>query len=130
MRILDTDHCIAVLRGQLRLTEVADSAETLGTTAITVGELTHGAYKSARPSANAARVSTFLSYLQILAYDEQCAHVFGKIKAELEDRGMVIGDADLQISSIALRHNATVVTHNQRHFNRVPNLALEDWLSQ
>jgi tRNA(fMet)-specific endonuclease VapC len=47
----------------------------------------------------------------------------------LEIAGNVIEDLDLQIASIALRHNASLVTHNQRHFQRVPNLTLEDWLS-
>ena len=38
------------------------------------------------------------------------------------------GQLDLQIASIALEHAVPLVTHNHRHFQRVPGLAIEDWL--
>ena len=35
----------------------------------------------------------------------------------------------LQIAGIAIEHNVSLLTHNQRHFGRVPGLAIEDWLT-
>ncbi len=61
MKILDTDHCIALLRGRLTLQGRVDPAEVLAVTAISVGELTHGAAKSARPAENLARVDVLLA---------------------------------------------------------------------
>jgi predicted nucleic acid-binding protein len=55
----------------------------------------------------------------------------GQLKAQLEQAGEGIGDLDLQIASIALDREATLVTHNQKHFSRLTNLAglvLEDWI--
>ena len=43
--------------------------------------------------------------------------------------GKVLAEPDLQIASIALYHELPLVTHNQRHFNRVPGLILQDWLT-
>ena len=40
---------------------------------------------------------------------------------------MSIGPLDTQIAAIVLAHNLTLVTHNTRHFKRVPNLTIEDW---
>ena len=40
---------------------------------------------------------------------------------------MSIGPLDTQIAAIALVHNLTLVTHNTRHFSRIPDLAIEDW---
>jgi tRNA(fMet)-specific endonuclease VapC len=50
------------------------------------------------------------------------------VRAELERRGTLIGDADLRIASIALTHDLTVVTANVRHFQKVPGLAVDNWL--
>jgi tRNA(fMet)-specific endonuclease VapC len=38
-----------------------------------------------------------------------------------------IGKYDLKIAAIALEVGAVVVTGNVRDFQRVPNLAVEDW---
>jgi len=46
--------------------------------------------------------------------------------------GEVICDLDLQIASIALDQDAAFITHNQKYFSRLTNLAglvLEDWLA-
>ena len=38
-----------------------------------------------------------------------------------------IGPYDLQIASIAVLNNLTLVTHNKREFRRVEGLNIEDW---
>jgi tRNA(fMet)-specific endonuclease VapC len=37
---------------------------------------------------------------------------------------------DLMIAAHALAENAVLVTNNLREFSRVPNLRLENWMSQ
>lgn len=131
MRILDSDHCVAILRGKLDLTDRVAPDEELGSTAISVGELVHGAAKSQRKAENMARLDVLLALLTILPYDEWAARRFGGLKAQLEISGVPISDPDLQIASIALEHSAVLVTHNQKHFSRLveSGLALEDWLA-
>lgn len=41
--------------------------------------------------------------------------------------GKPIGPNDLLIAAIALARGVTLVTHNTREFERVEELALEDW---
>jgi tRNA(fMet)-specific endonuclease VapC len=84
MRILDSDHCVAILRGQLDPREWVPPNEELAVTAISVGELMHGAFKSAQPNENLARLSVLLSKVTILPYEATAARQFGRIKAELE----------------------------------------------
>ena len=123
MKILDSDHCVAVLRGRLRLPD-----EELAITTINVAELVHGAFRSARLADNLASVDILLSALTILPFDEASARIFGELKALLERSGYPLDDLDLQIASIALANDAILVTHNQRHFVRVPGIVLEDWM--
>lgn len=128
MKLLDSDHCIAILRGQLDLHGWIQASDSLATTTISVGELTHGAYKSHDPSRFVARVNLFLATVVILPFDTLSAHRFGWLKAHLEKTGMKLATADLQIAAIALAHGVALVTHNQKHFRRVPGLTLEDWM--
>jgi tRNA(fMet)-specific endonuclease VapC len=129
MKVLDSDHCIALLRGELDLRDNAAPEEEIAVTAISVAELTHGAHRSQRVAENLTRVDVLLVTLTILPFDEVSARVFGSLKAKLELAGHPLDDLDLEIASIALAANVPLVTHNQRHFSRVPGLRLEDWLS-
>jgi tRNA(fMet)-specific endonuclease VapC len=54
---------------------------------------------------------------------------FAELRAELFDRGRVIGEMDLLNAAIALVHNLTIVTHNTRDYADVPDLSLIDWLA-
>jgi tRNA(fMet)-specific endonuclease VapC len=123
MKILDSDHCVAILRAQLDLTGRVAPDEELTITAVSLGELLHGATKSQRAVDNLARLDVLLAALTILPYNEWSARRFGQLKAQLEQVGEVIGDLDLQIASIALDQNATLLTHNQKHFSRLTGLA-------
>lgn len=128
MKILDSDHCIAILCGRLDLRGKATSDEELATTSISVGELTHGAHKSQRPADNLMRLDVLLAALTILPYDEAAARRFGMLKASLERSGQPLHDMDLQIASIALDNAAPLLTHNQGHFRCIEGLILEDWM--
>jgi tRNA(fMet)-specific endonuclease VapC len=131
MKILDSDHCVAILRAQLDLSGRVTADEELAITAVSVGELVHGATKSQRAADNLARLDVLLAALTVVPFDEWSARRFGQIKAQLEQEGEIISDLDMQIASIALEQDAVLVTHNQKHFSRltgVAGLVLEDWL--
>ena len=129
---LDTDMCIYLLNGHSHVkTRVAEAGVTALAVAIpTVGELYFGAYNSARVEANVARVRAFLlpPGPQVLLIDEPAAEQFGRFKALLRRAGRPIGDIDLFIAGVAVRHGLTVVTNNTDHFARLPALPLENWL--
>ncbi|WP_204106310.1 MULTISPECIES: type II toxin-antitoxin system VapC family toxin [Spirulina sp. CCY15215] len=45
----------------------------------------------------------------------------------LRQQKIRIGTNDLIIAAIALTHQAILVTKNQKDFNKVPDLSIEDW---
>lgn len=127
--ILDTDHCVAILRGRLRWEDHITSHTLLYITTITVGELVFGAYISRRRLENLALMDRFIRLPTILSFDEAAARQFGQLKDILRRTGTPLADLDLQIASIALSHGLPLVTHNTAHFDRVPGLVLADWLA-
>lgn len=129
MRLLDTDTCVELLRGNERvIARRAAIRDSVATTWITASELYFGAAKSKAPEQNRELVDRFLASLPILGLDTTAARAFGESKAILQRKGMGLADADLLIGAIAVARNAIVVTGNRRHYDRIPGLTWEDWI--
>jgi tRNA(fMet)-specific endonuclease VapC len=107
-----------------------EGIEALAIAIPTVSEHYFGAYNSTRVEANVDRVRIFLAHPgpQVLLLDEPAAEQFGRYKALLRREGRPIGDLDLLIAAIAKHHGLTVVTNNTSHFERLPDLTLENRL--
>jgi tRNA(fMet)-specific endonuclease VapC len=129
VRVLDTDTCVAILRGNKKVqSRRAAIVDDVATTWVTASELFFGAARSRHSGENAALVTRFLSTLDVLSPDLSSARLFGEMKATLFDSGQPIADADLVIASIAVARGASVVTGNRKHFDRIPGMMVEDWL--
>ena len=129
MKLLDTDTCIAILRGNAAVIERrAETADDAATTWITAAELYYGAAKSTAPEKNRALVTSFLATLPVLGLDGASVQIFGEAKALLERQGQRLADADLFIGAIAVVQRATVVTGNRRHYERIPGVTVENWI--
>jgi tRNA(fMet)-specific endonuclease VapC len=129
LKLLDTDTCIAILRGNAAVIERrAETAEDVATTWITAAELYYGAAKSIVPEKNRAVVTSFLATLPVLGLDDASVQIFGEAKALLERQGQRLADADLFIGAIAVVQRATVVTGNLRHYQRIPGVTVENWI--
>lgn len=133
--LFDTDAVSEVLRRRptpayVRWLETISRAEQF-TSAIVVGELYKGAYRSANANFHIERIeSKVLPALTVLAYDTSVAKVYGQIDAHLHRYGSPLADADLQIAATALHHGLELVTGNVRHFERVPGLAIARVLAE
>ena len=128
--LLDTNTCIIYLRGKnLILKQKLESikVQDIAVCSIVKSELFYGALKSAKPERNLAAQQEFLARFISLPFDDSATMIFGTIRTRLEALGTPIGSYDLQIASIAINYNLTLVTHNTREFKRVNDLQLEDW---
>ena len=95
------------------------------TSAVVVGELFKGAYRSADASRHLRNIETrVLPAVTVLPYDVEVARVYGAIQARLEEAGRALADADLQIAATAVHHDLELVTGNLRHFRRITGLRL------
>lgn len=128
--LLDTNIVIYVLKR--RPVEVLSTfnahASRMAISAITLGELIHGAEKSSRVSDNLSVVEDFCSRLVVLSYEAKAAQHYGAIRAALERTGQPIGINDLHIAAHARSEGLVLVTNNVSEFARVPALEVENWL--
>lgn len=130
--LLDTNVCIQYLRnrdqGLIGRVQARPPGEIL-LCSIVQAELYYGAYRSPPnyQAANFALLARFLPRFQSLPFDDAAADAFGRIRADVASRGVILGPYDLQIAAIALVRGLTLVTHNTREFGQVAGLTLDDW---
>lgn len=95
------------------------------TSAVVIGELYKGAYRSHDRERHISNIEQrLLPAVTVLPYDISIAKIFGTIRAHLEETGMILPDADIQIAATAIGHDLELVTGNVRHFNRISGLKL------
>jgi tRNA(fMet)-specific endonuclease VapC len=96
--------------------------------AITASELYFGVYNSSKPIQNTENLANFLVGVATLNFDGAAALDYGKIRTTLKKRGTPIGELDMLIAAHARSMGLTLVTNNIREFERIENLAIEDWV--
>ncbi|MBN3947243.1 MAG: type II toxin-antitoxin system VapC family toxin [Nostoc sp. NMS7] len=128
--LLDTDTCIYWIKD---INSVINKVREIGweeicICSITVAELYYGAYKSQRVVENLTRAEDFIKNLLVLPLTYPALKKYGELKAELRRIGQIIAEFDLLIASVAVAENYTLVTNNTRHYSRIYNLHLENWI--
>lgn len=133
MYCFDTDILSAVIRRDPPLALIRRLAQTPPeqqfTTAVTLGELLYGAAQRGSVTLTNKVRELVIGALLVLPFDERAAEVYGPLRAGLEAEGRRLDEPDLRIASIALSRGLVVVTANVRHFGRVPDLKMENWLA-
>ncbi len=128
--LLDTNICIYIIKkkpekviGRFLKYKPGD----IVISSITVAELNYGIEKSNKPDANTVALREFLQPLIILDYMQNDSEAYGKIRADLERKGIPIGAMDLLIASQALSRDLILVTNNEKEFKRVKGIRIENW---
>lgn len=130
MILLDTDVCIALLRGQASIAErIRSSSSGASVCFMTAAELAYGAEKSAKADYNRGLVERFLLTVPVIESERSSMRLFGKLKAKLEAEGCRLPDADLLIAAVAMDRDLILATGNLKHFARIPGLRAQDWLA-
>ncbi|MFT3799922.1 MAG: type II toxin-antitoxin system VapC family toxin [Burkholderiaceae bacterium] len=131
MVVLDTNTISYYFRGDPQVVPRLQGLppSEIAVPAIVVYELRYGL---SRLPAEAAQLrlfalQTLLRPLRILDFDAACAEQAASVRSALERQGTPIGPYDLLIAATALRHQARLVTRNEREFARVPGLQVINW---
>ena len=128
--LLDTNICIYIINnrpskviGKLRKFK----SEEIGISVITLSELQKGVSKSHHKKKNQQVLDNFTSVFKILPFEELDAKVYGEIVVKLERLGQIIGGNDLFIAAHSLSRRLTLVTNNEKEFDRVEGFKVENW---
>ncbi len=76
-----------------------------------------------------AKFQSLLAFIEVLPLDEKAIEIASRKYAETRKIGQVVDDMDLLIASIALANNMAIATHNHKHFRKISELEIVDWLS-
>ncbi|HEX7445900.1 MAG TPA: type II toxin-antitoxin system VapC family toxin [Pirellulales bacterium] len=139
MILLDTDHLSILLderdsrRERLRQ-RLEDALEPIACTIVSLEEVLRGWLAAIHRRHNVElqvpaytrlnRLFVTMGDWDIVPFDQATAEQFG----DLRRRRVRIGSMDLKIASIALVHDALILTANLRDFSQVPGLRCANWL--
>ncbi|MDM8569420.1 type II toxin-antitoxin system VapC family toxin [Thiotrichales bacterium HSG1] len=131
--LLDTDissyimkrHPLSVLQ-HLQMME----GSLIGISSMTLAELRYGVERLNSSSFTQHDIDFFIADLKlsVFAWDAEATQHYAILRADLERKGLPIGNMDMLIAAHALRLDAILVTNNQRHFSRISDLKLENWV--
>ena len=125
--LLDTNVLVAMFRGRQRIREALLKVgfDNCSLSEISIAELLFGAYKSdySRHRHEFLFVKEHFNIIPISDSLEQ----YARLRAELETEGIRLDNFDLLIAATAVKEGLTLVTHNTKHFEKIPNLHLKDW---
>ena len=127
--MLDTDMSSYIIRGKypsVMSRFMQCFAETC-ISSITFAELRYGAVRRADQQLT-NKVNSFCNLVPCIEWNVSAAEVYAEIRSALEKDGVVIGSMDMLIAASAIAENATLVTNNLKHFSRIRELKLENWV--
>ena len=127
--LLDTDTCIAAMRGRASAVSKVSSLspDDCRVSTVTVYELSVGVAKCREPQKEAAKVARFLASVHVLPLDAEAAQRAGTLRATLEKQGRAIGPYDVLLAGQALAHGFKMISGNFAEFSRVEGLQVEGW---
>jgi tRNA(fMet)-specific endonuclease VapC len=131
--LLDTNICIHFLKGEYKLKDKIKQVE-LGNCyfpEITILELLFGVENSAKTKKEHNR-QTFIHFYNSIKHNiiriNSCFYTYAIEKTRLKQTGQLIGEFDMLIGCSAIANDITVVTRNTKHFERLRNIKMENWV--
>ncbi len=73
-------------------------------------------------------VSEYLGNIDVLDWTRAAAAHYAEIVVHLRKNGRAVDVHDMQIAAHARSMGATIVTNNERHFQDVPGILIENWI--
>jgi len=121
--LVDTNAYVAFKRGDAEAIAILRAADTIGVSAVILGELLGGFAHGAREADNRRELSEFLASprVSLLPVTEDTAGFYARVYQGLRRKGKPIPTNDLWIAATALQHGFAVFSYD-RHFAEIDGL--------
>ena len=120
---LDTNAYTRLARGDAHIKPLVQTAEEIHVPLVVLAELRAGFACGTLGKKNEATLTRFLNTdrVRVTLPDEQTAHHYANLFAQLRRQGTPIPTNDLWIAALALQHDLVLVTYDE-HFKCIPQL--------
>jgi predicted nucleic acid-binding protein len=124
--LVDSDWVVDFLDGRAPAVRLLGAlrADGLAISLMTYGEVYEGVLYGRDRAAAERTFRQFLRRVDVLPLTRRVLQRFARIRGDLRDRNLLIGDPDTLIAATALHYRLTLVTRNRAHFGRIPGLAI------
>ena len=119
--VVDSNVLIDLMKGDVDTTTKFQSFVHIFITPVILSELYFGAYRSANPSKNVAKIKAAIQQCSILSINEATAENFVTIKLELQAKGKPIPENDIWIAAAVRQHQLGIYTKDA-HFRYIDGL--------
>ena len=129
--LLDTNICIFYFKKQYGVDKhlLQVGFENCAISEITLAELIYGAECSNNVEKNINIINNFLQNIKVLPI-LNAIEIYAKEKSLLRKTGNLVDDLDIFIGASAIANNLILVTDNEKHFSRITNIKIVNWVER
>ncbi len=128
--LVDTDILSFYFKGDTKVVESFREYlrvfEVINLSIITYYEIL-GGLKAKNAVKQIEEFETFVGNKAIIHISQDSANLSSNVYADLRKRGITIGASDILIAGISLVNDLTLVTNNERHYDPIRGLRIENW---
>ncbi len=128
--LVDTDILSYYFRGDIkvieRFSQYLKGYDQINISIITYYEIL-GGLKFKKAEKKIRDFEEFIANNNVIHISEESAKIASDIYAALRQQGFTIGTSDILIAGIAIENGLTLITNNERHYEPIPNLTIENW---
>ncbi len=128
--IVDTDILSFYFKGDdrvvARFSEYLKEFDQVNISIITYYEIIAG-LKFKKAKRQLQDFEDFINDNNIINISEESAKISGDIYADLRQKGITIGPSDILIAGIAIENGLTLITNNEKHYEPIQGLTIENW---
>ena len=124
--LFDTSIIVNIFRGKKEEQKIMEDLEGERTSSfVCLAELYEGVARSQNRQEEENNLVKFFSRLNnVFGIDNEVAKKFGEVRSALKKSGNVIEDMDILIAATCITYNQILITHNKKHFSRIPELKI------
>lgn len=127
--LLDSSTVIDIFNGNKEALFNLDMtpSQDVSTSSLVFTELAAGMQGQIKDSTPHKMAKNFMQFATIEPYGRDAALIAGDLLVLLAKKGKPVGQMDTMIAAHALAIDATLVTANTKHFERIPGLKISNW---